>query len=652
MATPSLMGIFSPGNPAPRQQARPQAAPAARKAAPAIAADSFQRVAQAPRFPATSQVTGNGFGFGVFDPATGGLSKFYVHPYRFEKQDPKHRDGEGISTANVLSKLAWAPAAAGAPEYLDQSQVLTAATPAGKASFMMPFGLNRAAMVTTLAGGRDAALDLQWAQKVTSKKQIAVNGRPAWVVTLAGVKETQVVVPLAGGAGKPTFGDKQLKGASGWAIVSVESPKEAAAAVADVQKWQGATPTAGLAQREARDMDQWRVALPAQAKTDGERKLWRQSETVLRMGQIREANTKDRHANGLILASLPEGEWFVPWVRDMTYATVGLTRMGHQAEAKQALDAMLNARGMGQNRGKDDPYYQISTVRYFGNGTEEADVSGAPRRNVEYDSWGLALWAMGEYYGKFQDKKWLDEPTHRGTVYSEMRDDVVKPLLAKTDAYKGGLIVAADTSVWEQNEMEKKHYAFSTLTAINGLNAFLPIARAKGDTATVKLVERKLALLHKGFDEAFVKDGKLRGTLEASPRNAMDGALLEALEFGVVKDPKLVQGTLDRMADLKTASGGYRRVTADSGYELQEFVWVDLALARVLRAQGREDEARALEDKVTAKSNEQNGQIAEMVTSTPTEEFDGAVGSPTGAIPMVGYGASAWVMNMLTRKAQ
>ena len=57
------------------------------------------------------------------------------------------------------------------------------------------------------------------------------------------------------------------------------------------------------------------------------RRLWRQSEAVLRMGQIREPNTATRKNNGMILASLPPGEWHTGWVRDATYAIVALARM-------------------------------------------------------------------------------------------------------------------------------------------------------------------------------------------------------------------------------------------------------------------------------------------------------------------------------------
>ncbi len=81
------------------------------------------------------------------------------------------------------------------------------------------------------------------------------------------------------------------------------------------------------------------------------RHLWRQSEVMLRMAQSREPNRPGRHGNGLIVASMPDGVWFTPWVRDMAWATVALTRMGHREEARAALLAYFNARPTGKDAG-------------------------------------------------------------------------------------------------------------------------------------------------------------------------------------------------------------------------------------------------------------------------------------------------------------
>ena len=127
---------------------------------------------------------------------------------------------------------------------------------------------------------------------------------------------------------------------------------------------------------------------------------------ILKMGQLREPG----RGRGQILASLVPGAWRIAWVRDMAYAILGLVRAGHLAEAKLALEFMLNAemrrdgdrnfydvnfieRDLGVTLSAD---YAISVTRYFGDGTEESD-SNAAGPNIEFDNWGLFLWALGAY---------------------------------------------------------------------------------------------------------------------------------------------------------------------------------------------------------------------------------------------------------------
>ena len=71
----------------------------------------------------------------------------------------------------------------------------------------------------------------------------------------------------------------------------------------------------------------------------------------------------------------------------------------------------------------------------------------------------------------------LKAATYRGPLYESARDFIVKPLLANTEKYGDGLIVAADTSIWEERQKDKKHFAFSTAMAIVGLREFAEVAR-------------------------------------------------------------------------------------------------------------------------------------------------------------------------------
>ena len=51
--------------------------------------------------------------------------------------------------------------------------------------------------------------------------------------------------------------------------------------------------------------------------------------------------------------------------------------------------------------------YQISVVRYFGDGSEEPFFTQEGSNNIEFDNWGLVLWVLGEYVTHFHDDKIL-----------------------------------------------------------------------------------------------------------------------------------------------------------------------------------------------------------------------------------------------------
>ena len=134
-------------------------------------------------------------------------------------------------------------------------------------------------------------------------------------------------------------------------------------------------------------------------------------------------------------------------------------------------------------------------------------------------------------------------------------DFIVKPLIANMEKYGDGLVVDADTSIWEEHQKDKKHFAFSTAMAIVGLNEFARVAQLAGDEAARRKAIDTEALLKTGFAAAFIRDGKLHGTLELGEKNDIDGALLPIINFGVVRDPELIRETVDRMKLLKVRSG-------------------------------------------------------------------------------------------------
>jgi GH15 family glucan-1,4-alpha-glucosidase len=303
--------------------------------------------------------------------------------------------------------------------------------------------------------------------------------------------------------------------------------------------------------------------------------------------------------------------------------------------------------------------YQVSVVRYFGDGSEEPFFTEEGSTNIEFDDWGEVLWVLGQYLQKYDDPALLRISTYRGPLYESARDYIVKPLLANLEPYQQGQIVAADTSIWEERQKDKKHFAFSTAAAIVGLQNFAAIAQRVGDETTRAEVLKRVDLLQRGFDAAFVRDGKLRGTLEEGVKNDIDGALLPIIHFGVVTDPALVRGTVNRMELLKVASGGYRRVRStytdpaifEYWYERQEFLFVDISLAEVYRSLRRNADADVMIARLVAKADADHNIIPEMYVSVPCTLFPGEIGDPTGARPMVGYGAGAFILDLLDRES-
>ena len=612
---------------------------------------------------ATNLVTGNGFGFAVVSPETATVSKFYAHPYSFARPDAAKPLSEGVATANFIESLRWVgPSIHGiATEYERDSQVIHARSSAGDAFFFMPFGLRQAALIIDsepAVAGSAGEWDVEWNRPVRMRQVLRIAGQEVEWLKFDGIEESLLLIPLQ--PMRPAIAGAQhdLAGSSAWALVSLESDGELQRTVRQVDRWRAEWGPRRLRKREIAELESWRVRAP-QGLSKAELHLWRQSEVMLRMAQSREPNRPGRYGNGLIVASLPDGVWFTPWVRDMAWATVALARMGHRAEARAALLAYFNARPTGKMRAQTGSAdYQISVVRYFGNGAEEPFFTMEGSTNIEFDNWGEALWALGEYMRRYHEHALLATLTYRGRLYASARDYVARPLLRNLEPYDGGLIVAADTSIWEEREKDKKHFAFSTAEAIVGLQEFAQLARQEGDGATRAEVLKSIALLKKGFKAAFIRGGELHGTLEKGVKNAIDGALLTIIDLGVVTDPAVVRNTVDRMELLKVASGGYRRVRStytdpaifEYWYEREEFLFVDFSLAEVYRRVGRNEEASRILERIVSKAAADHDIIPEMYVAVPCRLFPGKVGDPTGAKPMVGYGAGAYILDVLSRE--
>lgn len=615
---------------------------------------------------ASHLVTGNGYGFAVVAPDSGAVTSFYAHPYSFVRPDAAKPLSEGVATANFLKQISWRGGSAANPsaDYDQDSHVIRIHRADGDGVLFMPFGLRRPVLILAWnpsEGASQGGLEVEWRQPVDSQRRVRVGNQQLQLLRFKGVDESLLLIPVDREQRvKSDLSNAQdpLRESNSWALISLESDSDATAAAAEFSEWRAGLDAKALAAREIAELERWRVKPPVHFTSEAERHLWRQSEVMLRIAQSREPNRPGRHGNGLIVASLPDGVWSTPWVRDMAWATVALARMGHQAEARAAVLAYFDAQPTGKMRAQTaGADYQISVVRYWGDGAEEPFFTEEGATNIEFDDWGEALWAWGEYMKKYDDRALLKTATFRGPLYESARDFIVRPLMANTEPYGGGRIVAADTSIWEEHQKDKKHFAFSTAAAIFGLRAFADVAGRAGDEAGRAKALREVAELQKGFDAAFIRGGKLHGTLEEGEKNDIDGALLPIIHFDIVTDPAVIRDTVDRMELLKVASGGYRRVRSnytdpaifEYWYERQEFLFVDFSLAEVDRRLGREAESGALLKRVVDKAAADHDIIPEMYVAVPCKLFPGEVGDPTGALPMVGYGAGEYVLDLLDR---
>jgi len=387
----------------------------------------------------------------------------------------------------------------------------------------------------------------------------------------------------------------------------------------------------------------WRKPAPVDLSA-AERMVYRTAEAVLRMGQVWETTDKSK---GQILASLPPGMWATSWPRDMAYSIAALVRSGHFDEARAALEFMLLADANGYKTfehngtqvgvGAD---YRISVCRYFGRGQEESDWN-ADGPNVEFDGFGLFLWVLGEYVQASGDTTIVD--THWATIRDEVADVLV-------GLQAGNGMIRPDSSIWEVHwNGRQKQYTYTSLAAAIGLCQASRIADAKG--ATTEATGWALAA---------------QDIVKAIPLNAMDGdfvaqsveelagdsgyvdaAVIEAFNWNLM-DPTgaaAAATTNGLLTDLAVPSGiGLARNDDGGWYDSSEWILIDLRVSRALRALGGET-ATARADQllawVTAQARANMGLIAELHTREGAD-YDGAV-------PMVGFGAGAYLMEMWQR---
>jgi hypothetical protein len=409
----------------------------------------------------------------------------------------------------------------------------------------------------------------------------------------------------------------------------------------------GALHDAALAEHEA-----FRKNLAPSGLSDDERALWRQSETVLRMAQIREPRAQNRESFGMLLAALPPGEWHIGWLRDSTYAIAALAMTGHHDMAKLGVEFALGADGATRgffNEGYLNQTYRVSATRYFGNGKEEGDFN-ADGPNVETDGFGLLSWAARMVLHYSCDSAWLAQTTWRGdTVYEGLREVAEDIATSVVDGLPG-----ADASIWEVHWGRRQVFTYTAAAQVRGLFDFAHIAELAGDTASAQTMralaetmrQRLLTALVHGPSQSLVSH---QGVVSQDVH--VDGSTVEALMWNLLEtDHPVYAGTLAGFARLVTPFGGYQRLepalslTGEQGanpYDASEWIMLDLRIGQAFRRAGDALKADTRLDWVTRAAAANDHLIPEL--------YHPENGSYQGAIPMVGYGAGLWMMTQLEK---
>ena len=658
-------------------------------------------------------VTGNGFGFSVFDTSANAIKHFLERPYRYLRANPSNPDGEGIVRRNLAfdtyfglkvgGTAGWlggrAPSEVG---YVDQSNMIRSAVAFGGVTsetfFVAPFGYQGNGVVMLLKvtnAGSTAQPVTAYAIhnfKLGSAPNPDVPGDNGEVIAWDGTVATEtgpgggtmVYAPIGGadvascadtsftsvaagtgltaaascsGADKKQAFQKDLgtiaPGASKWWGVAILFDADGNGASA-AQAWStfDAGRTADTLYTDVlAEVEAWRK--PPVAGLDAtETAIWRQMEVVLRMAQIRESYQESpRRKNfGMVLASLPPGGWHTGWVRDATYAISAMSRSGHVDMAKAGLEFFLDAdAGKYPALVNDAAGYRVSTVRYYGDGEEEADYSGQPTRNIEVDGWGLYLWAARQYLDASADAGWLAETTKKGdVVYDAIREGVAEPLAKNLES--AGMAMA-DSSIWEVHNGNRQHFLYTTATAARGLCDMATIARRAGRMDDVEryrtLAEKTKATIATLFIDS---NRVLAGSLErlAQGTNYRDGSTVEAITWDLIpaNDP-VAKNTLDAMSYLQTPAGGYKRLEGSQDqYDTDEWILIDLRASAAFRRADQAEKADQLLGWVTAQASANNNLLPELYN---TRTSSGQIGAYSGSIPMVGYGAGAYLMTLLDR---
>lgn len=382
-------------------------------------------------------------------------------------------------------------------------------------------------------------------------------------------------------------------------------------------------------------------ALPGGLSAD-EEAVARQALAFLKMSQVREAGD----AYGQLLASMPLASdgtfshlWNIAWVRDGAYGVMGLLAAGHLAEARDALAFQIQPGKTGAYRDYVRGYdHALSICRIYGDGSEWTDDDGTGP-NIEFDNFGLYLWAFGSYLRASGDLAFLE--THHEAVLDRTADVLVGLIDEETG------LITADSSIWERHwEGHQKRFTYTSTWAVRGLREAAWMAEQLGEPERALGYRRAAAGIRDAISEHLIRgDGALAGNLEelAAGQPSLDLAAVDAFNNGTLPTTRsLFDDSMSAWESLRVASGhGFARNDDGDLYDRQEWVMIDLRLAEALDRVGRDEEARALDDWITAQATQNRLILPELLSED--------AGDYAGPAPMMGFGSGLYVWRMRQR---
>lgn len=482
-------------------------------------------------------------------------------------------------------------------------------------------------------------------------------------------------------------------GAEAWAGVAFAHDGDPQAG-SDVQKWLDAY-VAGKSAKTLVDEElaswaafQGSLTVPAGLSAD-EETLLRQSAVMLSMAQNEEDTTylREHLANdgdarytrfgttpgtknaklpaiiahkgkGAVLASLPPGEWQVAWIRDGSYAATAMATLGMKAQAREALQYYINAEaGRFQTWNELKPYsmppYQISLVRYYGFGVEETDFNDFGP-NLEFDGFGLFLWALQHYEAATKDKTLVEG------AWPVISTRVADVLVALVDPATG--LLRKDSSIWESHwNGRERSWTYTNITAVRGLCDAAELAKDRDPGRATTYKDTATALRQAIAQKLTDPSHALVSNAEelASGEGYWDAAVLDGIAFGLF-DPngKIAAATLAGLDAHLTAPAGAGWSRNDdrsdhqnasdvspwgSEYDSAEWVVTDLRGAVATRRMG--DAARS--DKLLAWVRDQS--LLNYLAISET--YDEGNGKYKFNAPMVGFGAGVYALALAERAA-